>query len=50
MKFRHYRYDDQLEGHKAREREKARLELVERIRIEQKRKVEEILRNWKYGN
>lgn len=49
MKFKHYTHDDQLEGHKAREREKARLELVERIRAKERERVNEILKKWKNG-
>lgn len=47
MKYRHYPHDDQLEGHKAREREKARVVIVNRIRIEQARRVQEIIKDWR---
>ena len=50
MKFKHYPHDDQLEWYKAKQREKVRLELVEKYRIEQEKKVEEILKNWNYTN
>lgn len=46
MTYKHYPHDDQLEAHKARQREDARQALLARQRVEHKRKVDECVRKW----
>lgn len=44
--YKHYPHDDQLEPHKAKQREEARQAIVARIEAERKRQVDECVRKW----